>query len=250
MIQRDRICLTYQLKFESAFHCGTGFAKGLTDRAVHRDKDDYLYVPGSTIKGVLRESCEQAARMLGIAVRDPHDEKAATDAFFGEPDIVERIFGSRYQESSIFFDNAKLSPDLKQFFDEKYRFMQTENRTQTRLSRKTGTVMDGALYTSEFGISQLRFDGEIHGWLEGTSNELPEDLPGSYPLYLLIAGMSLTCRIGANRSTGMGRCRFDVQKLQVNENVENPKDYCERMENFVRYEDARKEVRSCKSSLL
>ncbi len=249
MIQRDRIRLTYQLEFESPFHCGTGFSKGLTDRAIHRDKDDYLYIPGSTIKGVLRENCELAARILGIAVRDPHKKETAVEAFFENPDIVERIFGSRYQESSIFFDNAWMRKKDKIFFDsssredKKYRFLQTENRTQTRLSRKTGTVMDGALYTSEFGISQPKFEGKIHGWLEGTSNELSDDLPGSYPLYLLVTGIYMAQRIGANRSTGMGRCRFDIQKLRVNDNlVENPKHYCEKMEDFICYDDAREEA--------
>ncbi|MCP4350918.1 MAG: hypothetical protein GY795_36090 [Desulfobacterales bacterium] len=249
MIQKNHISITYHLKFESAFHCGTGLTNGLIDRAVQKDKDGYLYISGSTIKGVLRESCEHVAKIFGIPVREPLSEKNAMNTFFESPDIAERIFGSLYQETSIFFDNAWMLN--KEDFDSspaekdkrKYLFMQTENRTQTRLSRRTGTVMEGALYTSEFGISELEFKGKIHGWLEGTSNPFSDDLPGSYPLFLLIAGITVTSRIGANRSTGMGRCRFDIQKLEVdNECVENPNRYCEEMEGFSAYGDAREDM--------
>jgi CRISPR/Cas system CMR subunit Cmr4 (Cas7 group RAMP superfamily) len=47
----DRIHITYTLTFTTPFHCGTGLRSGLIDRTVVRDKDGYLYVPGSTITG-------------------------------------------------------------------------------------------------------------------------------------------------------------------------------------------------------
>lgn len=239
MMQRDHICLTYLLKFQSPFHCGTGLTNGLIDRSVQKDKEGYLYVPGSTIKGVLRETCEYLARTLipDVAVRDPHEKDDAVKSFSEEPDIVECIFGSGYREGSIFFDNACMTWESKE-----YRFMQTENRTQTRLSRLTGTVISGALYSSEFGISGLEFEGKIHGWLEGVSNPFSDDLPGSYPLYLLIAGLSMTNRIGANRSTGMGYCQFSIEELTVNDNETNPFDYFEKVEDFAGYDDAREEA--------
>ena len=239
MMQPYHICLTYRLKFQSPFHCGTGLTNGLIDRSVQKDKEGFLYVPGSTVKGVLRETCEYLARILipNADIRDPHDEENALESFFEESDIVECIFGSRYHESEIFFDNACMTWESKE-----YRFMQTENRTQTRLSRLTGTVMSGALYSIEFGISGLEFEGKIRGWLEGISNPFSDDLPGSYPLYLLIAGLSMTDRIGANRSTGMGYCQFNIQELTVNANETNPFVYLEKIEDFTGYDDARKEA--------
>ncbi len=238
MMQPDHICLTYLLKFQNPFHCGTGLTNGLIDRSVQKDKDGYLYVPGSTIKGVLRETCEYLARLFGIAVREPHDRISAMKTFFESPDIAERIFGSCYQESGIFFDNACMTWESKE-----YRFMQTENRTRTRLSRLTGTVISGALYSSEFGISELEFEGKIHGWLEGISNPFSDDLPGSYPLYLLIAGLSMTSRIGANRSTGMGYCHFVIEELRVNDALQKePRNYLEKIDDFLLYNDAREEA--------
>ena len=246
MTRTDHIALTYQLEFDSAFHCGSGLARGLIHRAIVRDGAGYLHIPGSTIKGVLRENCEQIAQVCGLSVRDPHDETEALKLFSDSPNIVERIFGSRYQESPLFFDNAVMTDESKGFFDspsqkQKYMFMQTETRTQTRVSRRTRTVKQGALYTSEFGAQFLLFKGKIHGCLTGISNELSE-LPGTYPLFLLIAGIRMTDRIGANRSTGMGRCSFSVQELQVNGTQENePLKYCEDLESLVYYEIVREE---------
>ena len=51
MSRVDRIQLFYNLTFQTPFHCGTGLRSGLIDRAIVRDREGYLYVPGSSIKG-------------------------------------------------------------------------------------------------------------------------------------------------------------------------------------------------------
>ena len=58
----DAIRIDYTLAFQTPFHCGTGIRSGLIDRTIVRDSAGFLYVPGSTLKGVLREYCEQLAR--------------------------------------------------------------------------------------------------------------------------------------------------------------------------------------------
>src|SRR5690348_6969874 len=63
MRRNDRLRLDYKLTFTTPFHCGTGLRAGLVDRTVRRDHEGYLYIPGSTLKGVLRERCEQVARL-------------------------------------------------------------------------------------------------------------------------------------------------------------------------------------------
>ena len=54
MIRTDRIQIGYELEFSAPFHCGTGIRSGLIDRSATRDGGGYLYVPASTIKGVVR----------------------------------------------------------------------------------------------------------------------------------------------------------------------------------------------------
>lgn len=244
-----KIEIAYRLAFDSPFHCGTGMTEGLINRSVVMDRDQYLYIPGSTIKGILRENCENIARFFGLSIRDPHDEAAAIDAFIDGPDIVEVIFGSRLKEGSLFFDHAVMSEEDKDYFappgggrTDNYLVMQTEKRTQTALSRRTGTVKQGALYTSEFGISGLVFEGNIHGKLEGISNELSA-LPGPYSLFLLITGICLTEKIGSNRSAGMGKCRFHIENLQVDGATQKPEDYLNENECILCFEAAKEENR-------
>lgn len=245
-LQTDYIQLTYQLQFESPFHCGTGLSSGLIQRTVAREKEEYLYIPGSTLKGVLRETCEEIALMFGLAVRDPHDEQAAMDTFKEDPAIVELIFGSRYRESTLSFGPGQMIKEWREYFDpehqkKKYMHLQVETRTQTSLSRQTGTVREGSLYTSEFGIRGLAFEGAIGGYLEGISHTIPE-LPGTYSLILLIAGLYGIERLGANRSIGSGQCKCTVTSLRVSEHKNlDPDDYLTHLEDLEYYTIAMEE---------
>ena len=155
-MQRDFINIDYHIKFETPFHCGTGLRRNLLDRSVSRDANGYLYIPGSTRKGVLRERCEQIARLADLRAVSPHDGQKAIAGFRNNIDIVDRIFGSRYKPGELYFDNATMVKDHQGFFDsiqipQKYLHLQTEERTQTSISRVLGTVREQALFQSEFG---------------------------------------------------------------------------------------------------
>src|SRR5437588_6645706 len=114
----DRLKIEYDLTFSTPFHFGTGIREGLIDRTVVRDDGGYLYVPGSTIKGVLRERCEQLARLYnqpGIA--SPHNAKAAVQQLGSrKPSMVTRIFGSHNVAGKLFFEDARQDEsDLRQY---------------------------------------------------------------------------------------------------------------------------------------
>ena len=56
--------MDYKIEFFSNWHCGSGLAAGAdVDALVIKDKDGLPYVPGRTIKGLLRD----AATELGYA---------------------------------------------------------------------------------------------------------------------------------------------------------------------------------------
>src|SRR5712692_9672242 len=108
-MQSDLLKIEYILTFATPFHFGTGIREGLIDRTVIRDDGGYLYVPGSTLKGVLRERCEQLARFYEGAsgrehVRSPHDADVALLGLGnGNPSMVARIFGSQNRPGRLFF---------------------------------------------------------------------------------------------------------------------------------------------------
>ncbi len=245
-MQRDFINIDYQIQFDTPFHLGTGFRRGLLDRSVCRDTDDYLYVPGSTLKGVLREKCEQLAHLFDLRAVSPHNDQAAMMAYFSDDtDIVDRIFGSRYKPGELYFDNATLTAEDQELFNsrgisKRYIHLQTETRIQTSISRVLGTVREQALFQSEFGIKTLCFKGEIYGHLEGF--HIDENLC-SYSLLLLVAGICANDQIGANKSTGMGRYSCEILELKINDASIAIASLLENLSDLVLYQTAQEDAK-------
>jgi CRISPR/Cas system CSM-associated protein Csm3 (group 7 of RAMP superfamily) len=230
----DRVQIEYLLDFAMPFHFGTGMRIGLIDRAVLRDSSGYLYVPGSTIKGVVREHCEQLARFLGaedgkqLRIGSPHvsrDAQAALQGYSEKVPIITRIFGSQTYPGRLFFEDARQTEldfwdgkDINELEDKgKYSSLQVSIATQVRLDRLTRTAVRHALYTSEFGIRDLRFQGCIRGVLECFPlplDQVEKEVP-TYSLLLLLAGLLMVEHMGANKSSGKGKCGLQINQLTI-----------------------------------
>ena len=242
-MRRDFISIDYHIEFETPFHFGTGLRRDLLDRSVCRDADDYLYIPGSTLKGVLRNRCEQLARLVKLRAGNPHDNREAISGFCDNIDIVDRIFGSRYKPGELYFDNATMVETDRKFFDsaqtsKRYLHLQTEARAQTSISRLLGTVREQALFQSEFGIRTLCFEGRIYGYLEGFCIDTNE---WSYSLLLLVAGICANDRIGANKSTGMGKYACQIRELKIDDATIEVADLVATLRELEYYELAQEE---------
>src|SRR6266699_2762664 len=139
--QTDRISIEYDLTFSTAFHCGTGIREALIDRTVMRNSGGYLYVPGSTLKGVLRERCEQLERFSENAqgtgtVQSPHNADAALLGLgHGNPTMVTRIFGSQNRPGRLFFDDAHQNKEDLLQYESQDQADQAEEDKQKRLEK-------------------------------------------------------------------------------------------------------------------
>lgn len=220
-MRTERITIGYRLTFESAFHFGTGLRGGLVDRLVARDTEGFLYVPGSTLKGALRERCEQLAELFNLQATSPHIE-AWREANRQDPDIVARIFGTRFLPGSVYFDDAQMVEEDRALFEvdgeerkAEFRAWQTEQRTQVAISRRTRTAQHGMLYTSEYGVRDLRFQGWITGLLKGFP--LGEIEQGTYSLLLLLVGLKSLIHLGGSKSAGAGQVKSEVTNCQIND---------------------------------
>ncbi|HYU71689.1 MAG TPA: RAMP superfamily CRISPR-associated protein [Ktedonobacteraceae bacterium] len=238
MTKTNRIQIEYELEFSAPFHCGTGVRSGLIDRSVMRDGGRYLYVPGSTIKGVVRELCEQLARFyedsddtMRARIASPHDKVIALKDLGAKPTLVTRIFGSQVRPGLLCFNDAQQTKgDKKQYGTREepklYQNMQTDLYTQVRLNRPTRTAVRGALYSSEFGVRKMVFQGSIVGGLEciPIRTEIDEIFSGkddgpTYSLLLLLAGLYMIERLGGNKSTGKGECHCTITQLKINNTI-------------------------------
>lgn len=214
----ENIELNYTITFSSIFHCGTGLPGRLLDRTVQRDSNGYLFIPGSTIKGTLRDYCGKMADIFNLKNRSPHDEIEAMEEY-NNPDILSRLFGSRAHPGSLYFDDALMNKKSKEFFDsasieKKYIRMMTTERTQVGISRYTGTSNQGYLFSSEFGLPELIFEGTISGFITDEAADFGKDTY-TYSLLLLIMGLKFIDRIGGNKSAGAGHCTIDIISLTV-----------------------------------
>lgn len=232
-MRTERVMITYRMTFESAFHFGTGLRGGLINRLVARDHEGFLYVPGSTLKGVLRERCEHIADLFNLPTTSPHVE-VWREANRLDPDIVARIFGTRFLPSRLFFDDAQMTKEDRALFESEekdreaeFKAWQVERRTQVSLSRRTRTAQQGMLFTSEYGIRDLHFESTIVGALEGVplQNFYTTALDvGTFPLLLLITGLLSVDRLGGSKSTGAGNLVLQIEQIRIEEQEISPKD--------------------------
>lgn len=237
MTQIDNISIAYTLTFKTPFHCGTGLRVGLIDRTVVRDHDGYLYIPGSTMKGVLREQCERLACFFAVDADDkkslqsltnPHDSRMALLGRGHPLPMVTRIFGSQSVAGQLFFDDARQTEQQKRPYERgrrgeskeeaaqrkrAYQGLQTDIATQVRIDRPSRTAVGGALYTSEFGMRGQTFAGTISGWLECLPMTDLKEQP-TYSLLLLLLSLQMLERIGSNKSSGKGQCECTITELR------------------------------------
>ncbi|MCZ7575149.1 MAG: RAMP superfamily CRISPR-associated protein [Ardenticatenaceae bacterium] len=190
---------------ESPLHVGTGYARGLVGRTIVRNRHGHVYLPGSSLKGRLRDACERLARRYRVTVCGsprPRDMCRAWD-----PCLVCRIFGSPGGVgSSLIVDDGHLVGDWVEAVEG--GFGQVETRTQMQLSRRRGVATEGRLFASEFAAKGLRFETRITGRLDLT---LVLDQPGRYyEIILLLGGLKLIKTLGGGNSRGIGRCHVEL----------------------------------------
>ncbi|MBA2678585.1 MAG: hypothetical protein H0U76_09380 [Ktedonobacteraceae bacterium] len=235
------IQIDYALTFDALFHLGAGVSAGLVDRTVIRNASGYVYVPASTLKGVLREHCEQLCRFYtgdgnaqsaGVHVPNPHNPRDALMDFGNTQTLIGHIFGTSLHPGNMRFNDATqvdthlyASRDRANQDKGIYKAMQISTLTQARIDRLTHTAVDAALYTSEFGIPNLTFIGTIKGQVPSTSiegltrtvheQETAHTLTPTYSLLLLLAGLLMVERLGGNKSTGKGQCTCIIEEVKL-----------------------------------
>ena len=169
-----------------------------------------VYLPGSSLKGVIRSHCERIARTLGVDCCDPFDEGSACrretvaeDDPQRQSKIYKRVcplcrtFGSTQIASRVRFADAFPEPGT----------VRTETRTSVAIDRLTGGSKGGALFQFEAVIAG-RFLAKImlHNyqlWQAGLLALALRDLDAG------------RLQLGYGASRGMGHVRAPIIEAQV-----------------------------------
>lgn len=170
--------IEYEITFHSDWHCGSGLAAGADiDALVIKDKDGLPFVPGKTIKGLLREAAEVLF------------EKEMNDIFGKESE----------QMSALFFSNAVMrEEERKAIVTNKIDKYMYRSISSTAIDDK-GIAKDNSLRRIQVTVPCV-LCGEIVVMTDEMKNRMNEleELFGKAFQYVK--------RLGVGRNRGLGRC--------------------------------------------
>jgi CRISPR/Cas system CSM-associated protein Csm3 (group 7 of RAMP superfamily) len=180
--------INYKIKFLSDWHIGSGLGAGAeTDAEIIKSSDGLPYIPGKTIKGLLKNACHDIA--------DINESKISKE-------IINQIFGKdadktdKSEAGSAFFGNATIcideSKEIIQNGLQEYLF---KNISSTAIDENTRIASPKSLRSMEVCM--------------------PITLNGSIEIdQKHIEAITLACKwvrhIGVNRNRGLGRCTIAI----------------------------------------
>lgn len=190
----------YSIKFDSYWHIGSGLSGGMqSDSLVLRDRNGFPYIPGKTLKGLIRQSA-----MILKEFKNDIDEDFITELFGREDKLKENEIDNR-KPGKLYFTNACLSQSLQKKLDEdKNILMLYEKIASNRIDDTTGTTVKNSLREIEVCIPVTLF---------AKITDIPDDKG-----HLLEDCLKMVKRMGLSRNRGLGRCELKFTEEVINGN--------------------------------
>ena len=184
--------ITYKITFFSEWHCGSGLTSGSDlDSLVIKDKDNFPFIPGKTLKGLLKEAAEEIIKLRG---KEPVNEPFITD-FFGFFDDKEQGKSEVQTKGKAFFTDATISPELKSKVTKELTEFFYRDMASTSIG-DNGIAKEHSLRKMETTIPC-----ELLANIYGVDKKYSEDLTKC---------LQWIKRLGQNRNRGLGRCKFET----------------------------------------
>lgn len=198
--------INYTIKFYSDWHAGSGLGEGAgQDSTVIRTKDNLPFLPGKTIKGLVKDAGKDLQldtvnealfkQLFGEEHRAEEPESGAEKAvddkkgccFFQDAELPNQITaGLREEKNPHKIDTSKTR--------HLYRTL-----ASTKIDETTGTAQDRSLRSMEVAIP-MELEGEIH--IMGKEDE--------EAIQMLKNMLKAVKSLGVNRNRGLGRCEFII----------------------------------------
>jgi CRISPR/Cas system CMR subunit Cmr4 (Cas7 group RAMP superfamily) len=175
--------IKYEIEFFSNWHCGSGLAAGAdVDALVIKDKNGLPYVPGRTLKGLLRDAASNLS-----------DDKKAISSIFGVSGDEEN-----HQTGCSFFGNATLPSAEYQYIVEQGLVPHLYQTFSSTKIDENGIAQDNTLRKIET-VVPCKLEGEILNVPNGTEG-------------IIVNAMCFIKRMGTGRNRGYGRCKISIRK--------------------------------------
>lgn len=199
--------VTYRLKFYSEWHCGSGLGAGAdVDALVVKDKNKLPYVPGKTMKGLIREAVENILCFEGWT----EQKKQGFVVVFGNSADKDWnvLAGSDSKgikrnpqiKSQSFFTNAELEDSLKELILSDINSTEEAERYWHFLYNSVASIS-----INERGVSESQHLRKLETVVPCELVGQILKVPGAF-VPVLQKGMQFVKRLGQNRNRGLGRC--------------------------------------------
>lgn len=182
--------ITIKIEFFSPWNCSSGLSAGSdADSLVIKTPDNLPYIPGRTVKGLIRNAIEDYISLSG--------KNFPIDEMFGkgtETDNDEDM----PKMGHLFFSDATLAHNEAQsIIAGRLSDFLYQNRTSTAIDSKSGIAKDHSLRTIEVTVPCT---------LYATVLNVDDNL-----IAIMQQALGLIKNIGTGRNRGMGRCRFSIE---------------------------------------
>lgn len=191
-----------ELRMLSDWHVGAGYGEGVVDRAVLRDVYGLPYVPGKTLRGVLRDSCEDIATALDEGLRGSW--QSLLDEIFGDQPALQGSPADRApMRGRLRVSNACYPAAVRSAVSGQPGLVgaATFVKPGVRVSARSGRAVPRHLRFDEMARTGARLRATL-------ALELPDGPDGSRSramFALLLAALTRLEAVGGKRRRGAGR---------------------------------------------
>jgi CRISPR/Cas system CSM-associated protein Csm3 (group 7 of RAMP superfamily) len=175
--------INYEVKFLDYWHISSGLSGGsLYDILVLKDKNNLPYIPGKTIKGLVRENLFN---------------------LIGESKTKELLGDEGEKLSKLYFSNALIhKEEYNEIVSNNLQEYLYDTLSFTKIDEK-GIAVDDTLRDIEVVVPI-----SLYGKIELIEEISPDDKKN------LIKALKMIKRMGLNRNRGLGRCHIDIKEEQ------------------------------------
>lgn len=179
--------IQYEIRFHTDWHCGSGLSAGAdVDALVIKNALNLPFVPGKTIKGLVREAVEEIRALKGI------DDNELSSAFG-----TECMSSGEGLRGTMFFTDASLN----------------EAESNAIVAGKLTRFMYRSIASTAIGEDGIATEHSLRKMqvtvpcvLTGRILNVPEAIADE-----ITTSLKFIKRLGQNRNRGLGRCTFTVK---------------------------------------
>ncbi|OPX38179.1 MAG: hypothetical protein B1H11_04875 [Desulfobacteraceae bacterium 4484_190.1] len=218
--------ITISIHFLSGYAVQSGYGlAGILDNTITKDDKGLPYIPGTTLKGVIREACEEIALLKRHRPYETVIEEMKNITKNGgdlkDPNVygpITRLFGTPFIPSALEFHSAYLKkhgmdPATREFIRKSVSW----NESHTSISYATGTAKKDHLFSMEVASPDFDHPDYIFCFdIVPAAGLVDNDL-----LSLLFCGIRLVDHIGSGKTRGKGLVKMEIPAKYAGKSIDD-----------------------------